>query len=979
MKTFLEYVAADIIDKYGGDLSKTAVVFPNKRAALFINDYLARQTRHPLWSPRYITISDLFRQQSALLVGDPIKLVSELHKSYAKVTRSDETLDHFYGYGEIMVADFDDVDKNMADARKVFANVGSLKEMDDISYLSDEQRKTIERFFGAFRGGDTELRRRFLSLWNSLYDIYADYNGRLAQQGLAYEGMLYRKVASDGDTDFAMDRYLFVGFNLLSKVEQTLFDRLRAADKARFYWDYDTYYINDNEAGRYIKTYMERYPNELDSDNADIYSHFNEHKDITFVAASTEDIQARYISRWLLDDGGKRIEAGRTTAVVMCDEQLLTTAIHCIPDEVSQLNITTGYPLSQTPFAPLIASLIELRTEGREKATGRWKWKYVNSVMRHPFMRLLSPQCGELLKKINGKDRQYFIDTDSLTVDEGTKTLFAPENEGWSLTGWLTGILSQMAVGARNAPYAKRDPLFAESLFQTYKICNRLRTLVDSGDIVVDTPTLRRLIREIVRTTTIPFHGEPAVGVQLMGVLETRNIDFDHVLILSCNEGNMPKGVGDTSFIPYSIRKAYGLTTPDHKAAIYSYYFHRLLQRAGDITIAYNNTTSNKAKGEMSRYMLSLLVESPHAIRRVTLRAGSESKGGEPVAIEKDQRVMNLLMSHFDTARQNAGEGEAPRPLLTPTALNAYVACPLRFYYRYVAGLREPDNDDGTIDARTFGNIFHDAAMEIYGKMAGENNTLITKEMIEHAVSDKSYLRDVVDKAFRKNLFKTDDNEERKIEYNGLQLITFNVILSYVEKLLRIDAGITPFNIVGLERDVMRQITVKTGDKKTFTTTIGGRIDRMDSVAAADGTGGGRTLRIIDYKTGASAIKNAPKSVDDIFALNGDHADYYLQTILYADIARQEMKDKTQRVSPAIIFIQKATAIDYNPTLLIGKEPIVDVGSLTDEFETHLTELLNEIFNPSVPFTPTDNLSRCFNDKTHYTCPYTQLCGRGGK
>ena len=277
MKTFLQYVAADLLGKYGHNMSRVAVVFPNKRASLFLNDHLARLAGSPVWSPAYITISDLFRRHSTRTVADPIKLVSDLHKSFVAATGIDETLDHFY-----------DIDKNMADADKVFANLGNLHELDDVSYLSDEQRAAIQRFFSNFSPEhNTVLKERFMKLWSHMADIYHDYNRRLDSQKLAYEGALYREVALREDIPFEYDTYVFVGFNLLQRVEQRLFSTLRREGKARFYWDFDHYYMQQNEAGHYISQYLADFPNELDTDNKDIYRRFAQPKQITFVAAPT--------------------------------------------------------------------------------------------------------------------------------------------------------------------------------------------------------------------------------------------------------------------------------------------------------------------------------------------------------------------------------------------------------------------------------------------------------------------------------------------------------------------------------------------------------------------------------------------------------------------------------------------------------------------------------------------------------------------
>lgn len=315
MKAFLKYVARDILEKYGNNLSDIAVVFPNKRAALFLNESLARLTYHPIWSPSYITISDLFRKHSTLKVGDPIKLVCDLHKTFVACTGIDETLDHFYGWGQLLITDFDDIDKNMAEAEKLFANLSNIHELDDISYLTEEQKTLIKKFFSNFNDDhNSELKKRFLQLWSHFLDIYKQFNMRLEEQGLAYEGALYRKVVNDENIKFQHKKYLFVGFNMMQVVERKLCDRLMKEGKAHFYWDYDDYYMqNNHEAGHYIREYLKYYPNELNEmpprDLREIYHNFDNNKDITYISASTENIQARYVNQWLKEK--KRYKYGK--------------------------------------------------------------------------------------------------------------------------------------------------------------------------------------------------------------------------------------------------------------------------------------------------------------------------------------------------------------------------------------------------------------------------------------------------------------------------------------------------------------------------------------------------------------------------------------------------------------------------------------------------------------------------------------------
>ena len=912
MKSFLEYVAEDIIRKYGTDLSRTAVVFPNKRASLFLNDALARLSDKPLWSPAYITISDLFRSHSHLQVADPIKLVCDLYRSYTEITGFDETLDHFYGWGQLLIADFDDIDKSMAPADKVFANLRDIHELDDDSYLTDEQKAIIRKFFSNFSDDhNSQLKERFLRLWSHLGDIYESFNRRLAGQGLAYEGALYRDVAENSTLTFDYDRYLFVGFNLLQTVEQVLFSRLQSAGKAFFYWDFDRYYL-DSEAGFFLSRHLKKFPNELPDDDS-IYNNFSRPKTIDFITAPTENVQARYVSQWLTQNG--RIEAGRRTAIVLCNEGLLQTVVHCLPDAVDHVNITTGYPLQQSPVSSLVAHLFALYQQGYDHQRQRYRRRYLDRMMRHPYAR-------------------YIADSSLLT---GT----APDTPV-VVIGHMAAIVRHIARNAQAD--AEQSPLMGESLFRTYTLLNRLAALAGSGDLTVDIVTMQRLTMQLIQQTTIPFHGEPAVGLQIMGVLETRNLDFDHVLLLSCNEGNMPRGVTDSSFIPYSIRRAYPLTTADHKVAIYAYYFHRLLSRAGDITVVSCNATTDGQTAEMSRFLLQMLVEDGHhTIGRHTLQTNQHAHLQQPRTVEKSTDVCNTLYRRFSQST------------LSPTAINRYMRCPLQFYYCYVEGLREPDDtEEGVIDNRIFGNIFHNAAQMLYERLVQKSPRIEARDL-EELLKTKVDIERAVDAAFAQEL---QDYEA----LGGLGLINREVIIHYLRQLLEIDRKLAPFTILALEGEVVQPVAVESGG---ISVNLGGRVDRIDCISRDDKED---QIRVIDYKTGGGRLTPL-KGVDDVFddSQLRNHSDYYLQAMLYARIVRRHTETPTV---PALLFIQHAATEDYNPVLKFGNDYINDMA--TDDgnrFVCLLKEKIEEIFNPAVPFVPTADTSRCS------TCPYAQLCG----
>ena len=981
MKAFLKIVAKDMLEKYGTDMSDIAVVFPNKRASLFLNNYLAQLAHKPIWTPTYITISDLFRRHSDLKVADPIKSICDLHKTFVKCTGIDETLDHFYGWGQLLLADFDDVDKNMVDAKQLFANLSDIHELDDVSYLTDYQKEMIRKFFSNFSDDhNSELKKRFLQLWCHFYDIYTEFNQRMTEQGLAYEGALYRSVVSNESIEFRHKKYLFVGFNMMQVVELNLLNRLKKQGKAAFYWDYDQYYMDgNNEAGHYIRQYLPYYPNELaDYPQQEIYNNMTKNKDITYISAPTENIQARYVNSWLKENG--RYKMGRNVAIVLSDESLLQSVIHSLPQEVGSINITIGYPLQQTPFYSLIQQLIQLQGIGHSKQGDTYRLHYVLIALRHPYTRYISEKYTKLLAKLDEQKRFYpsreFL---SLDGDEGLTLLFRNLEEATAsqdeynrkLITYLLDVLRTIGTHAKEL----NDPLFHESLYRTYTLLNRLQDLIIAGDLQVDIITLERLIQQLIQTTSIPFHGEPAEGIQVMGVLETRNLDFDHILVLSCNEGKLPKGVNDSSFIPYSLRKAYGLTTVENKVAIFAYYFHSMLQRAHDITLTYNNATEDGQSGEMSRFMLQMMVESQHSIRRKTLVAGQKPLRPAYSDAQKTDEVMAVL----DNIK-----------MITPTFLNTYQRCQKQFYYKYVKGLLEPDEiDEDEVDNKIFGNIFHRAAELFYYTFASKDDIatddqgkqrlirpiVITADNLDHALKDTSLVYRLVDQAFREELFKVSSSDYHP-KYNGLQLINKEVIASYLRQLITIDRRQAPFTIIGMEIVVSTTLGVATArGQKLF--RIGGFIDRLDSVAASGNPSAlgnlAERIRVIDYKTGRSRTSH-PKDIKEVFSTQplaiGKHNDYYLQAILYSLIVKNDRRynPAQEPVSPGLLFIQNAGADDYDPTLKLGKELLTDVAPLETEFTDHLRSLLADIYDPALPLKPTEDKKRCV------FCPYAALC-----
>ena len=955
METFLKQVAHDLYNKTEGNFTKVAIVFPNKRASLFFNEYLAQESDRPIWSPTYVSISELFRQSSDLSIADPIKLVCDLYKVFQKATGSKETLDDFYFWGEMLIADFDDADKNMADTHALFSNLKDLNElMDNYDFLEEGQKEALSQFFHNFSINQvTELKQRFISMWNVLGDIYAEYKALLESQSIAYEGMLYRQVIEQLDVEaLPYNKYIFVGFNVLNKVEHTLFKKLNEAGKAMFYWDYDTFYLNKtpHEAGEFIRRNLRDFPSELP---ASFFDNLNQPKEVTFIESPTENGQVRYLPQWIREN---LTSQEKETAVVLCNEALLQPVLHALPDNVKHINITMGFPLSQTPAYSFVNALMELHTSGYNPNNGRYLFAEVISVLKHPYTRQLSPEAEKLEQTLTRDNRFYPLPSE-LKQDNVLELLFTPRRNNLDLCSMLSEALKEVAVIYQQQAASHSDAfdqLYRESLFKTYTLVNRFHTLIESKELNVQAGTFQRLLTRVMSSSSIPFHGEPAIGMQVMGVLETRNLDFRHLIMLSVNEGQLPKAGGDSSFIPYNLRKAFGMTTIDHKIAVYAYYFYRLMQRTEKVTLVYNTATDGINRGELSRFMLQFLIEWGYPVLRKQLEAAQSPQDSTPIIIEKTPDVMERMKSVFDI-RNN------PKALISPSALNCYLDCPLKFYYKYVALLSAPDEVTADIDSAKFGSIFHYAAEHIYKDLTAHGK-LISRENLETLLKDEVRLQTYVDNGFKELFFNLPPNEQP--EYNGIQLINSAVIVKYIQQLLRNDLRYAPFTFIGSEQRIFENIEIctSTGDIQS---RIGGIIDRIDSK--------GESLRIVDYKTGGDA--DTPANVQSLFSPDKKRSNYVFQTFLYASIVCKKLREKndSRLVAPALLYIHRAASEKYSPVIQMGeprkpKEPVDNFAQHEGDFRENLKTLLEDIFNPDISFTQTE-----IEDKCAY-CDFRALC-----
>ncbi len=988
-KSFLQLVAEDLIGKFGDDMSGVTVVFPNNRARLFFNNYLVKSSDKPIWSPAYTTIQDLFSSCVRLQVADDIKLICDLFKAYSshvdwnELGVEPETMDDFYFWGEVILSDFDDVDNNLVPVDLLFKNMVDMAKMeDDFSFLSEDQVASIQRFFHHFSVDDKSLlKRKFMALWNVLLPMYTDFREGLREQGLAYGGMLHRIVADEvlkerGVTDFSSRQYIFVGFNVLNQCEVKLFTALQKAGKALFYWDTDEYYMEmtdvRHEAATFMNLNLEKFPNQLPKCSLNTFK--SKPKNFTIVSSFTGTAQAKYLNDYLTACK-ERGDSDSETAVVLCDESLLLPVLHSIPPCVGDLNITMGLPLIQTPVFALLKALLEMQCSVatlRENSR-TIPLRLIKEVLNNPYVLTVFEGAKELNEEIKRKSLYFpqisFLKgrTDSLDL------LFSfvdseDEKGSMKLVNWLCAILKKVASyyrGENNfdkkdeddeVSLALYDALYKEALYRSYTIVSRIQMLIESGDLSVSTQTMRKLLERMLSSTSVPFSGEPVKGMQVMGFLETRNLDFKNVVLLSVNEGVLPKTSDESSFIPHSLRKGFGMTTIEHKNSLYAYYFYRLLQRVENATFLYNTATTGGNKGQMSRFLMQLLVETGVDIEINDLRSSIDVALPQSFSINKTEEVIDVLRNKYDK-RTN------PNAIsLSPTMLESYIKCPMSFYYSHVLGLNKSNEMEDEVDNRILGLILHSSLENIYKRLQGR---IIEKNDLDIILNNKKGLDDVVDSAFRDVYYKEDGVKIHSDEYTGRQILLKMVVRRYVENVIKYDRdNFTPFQIIGVEKkDITHDFEV---DGMLF--TMGGTIDRLQLDEDS-------RWRIVDYKTSSKNRELKEIQFSDISYLFSDGINnvdstksrnygYALQVLLYAYVCAVETYEN---VVPSLFFVRSNKDI---VTLKCDQDIIETLSvDMCTEIENNLKDLLRSIFSGE-SFSQTSIPHHCVY------CPYKGICGK---
>jgi len=945
MIPFLKEIAKALLDS-GRDLKSIRLVLPNRRAGLFFTKYLGELIDQPVWMPEVLTIEQLVYQLAGNTPTDELTLVFELYEEYRQLQKDPEPFDRFFHWGELILKDFNDLDQFLAPVNQVYAYLAEIKEFEtDLSFLTEEQRALIAQFWKAFARQNETEKERFLKFWQILGLLYQGFQARLQASGLAYSGQLYRQVAENTSAIPQPDKQLvFVGFNAFTLAEEKIITHYLEVHGASIFWDVDRYYLDDplQEAGLFFrdylkdsilgKTFPEKIPAEIKNKGAQIHTH----------SIPLKTNQANLVGKLLEQVGAD--EALEETVIILPDEQLLFPVLHQLPEVIAKLNVTMGYPMRNAPIYAFLDAVLDLQRYAKSKeGVVTFYHKPVLDLLAYSYLQSADAAwASEATQKIQNEN---WVDV-PLDLVSKENTLFAlvfQKVGSDSLLDYLLAIIQFLAKELQE------DPTQKSYLFQAFKQLNRVKEIFQArGTNKLKVEFLLSLFRKLFRDLKLPFEGEPLQGLQVMGVLESRNLDFKRVIICDVNEGSFPPGGGIQSMIPFNLRKAFRLPVQEQNDAIYAYTFYRLLHRAEEVHLIYATSGEQGKSSEMSRFIQQMRVELPIAKPQSVLVPVNLTPN-QPITLEKTPAMLTSLARYLKPVGEEAAEKR-----FSASALNMYLDCRLRFYLRYVAELKEPEEVVTTIDPMTFGTLLHKGIELLYEIPEEETFRDIDGHTIDRLLPQVSA---AVDRAFRE-LYKKQEGEELLL--TGQLQIAREVLTKYMEAILDYDKKNGDFRVIGLEKEQIAHMSIET-QEGTKEVELGGVIDRVD---IKDGV-----VRLLDYKTGKDT-KKIP-SLGSLFDRDDKKRNKAgMQTFLYAFFYQYQHPGNRLPLKPGIMNIKEIYSEDFNPFLQLEDSEVSDYREFAAGFEEGLRGLLEEIMDPLVPFDQTEDKKKCSY------CAYQELCGR---
>lgn len=958
---FLEQVAAQLYSSHGESLGNHTLVFPGRRAGIFMMKHLSAAAGKPLWAPRILTINELFAACSDLTVAPAEQLVFELYRIYRQLSGSSETFDNFYFWGEMLLDDFDDIDKNLVDARALFTNISDLHRIDEqFGGLTPEQVGIIQQFIVNFRAGsDSDQKRDFEFTWSLLWPLYSTFRQTVESKAMAYEGMLSRNVVSRLPDDppaaiTPISQFHFIGFNAISGCERKLMKYLAARGQASFYWDYSEsdFFRHDPASGMFIETNMREFGQALKvtahKASESVSQNAATPRRITITDVPSDAGQTKLLPLILSEMlEGVHDDNLHRTAVVLADEKLLPSVLTSIPAGVAEINITMGYPFAMTSVYSLLRSLLDLQ-DRPVSIDNQWYFdqRKVLPVITNPLVNRIAGTGAESVMRQLRERNMQLVHAQMFENEDILQCFFVVGESASAICNWLKEVLLTAARALdslKSQPDGEHpgDKLTHEFLFRAGHVLNSLEPLLADPSVVISRDIFIRLADRVFRGIKVPFRGEPLRGLQVMGLLESRALDFDNIIILSANEGVLPGASYRSSYIPHSLREAFGLPTLAHSDSVYSYYFARLLSRAKTISLVYNSSSEGIKTGEMSRFLLRLKYSGKFTpeFRSASLRISQRAAVPEErIRTESDKESLSKLYLSADS------------PAISPSAVNTWLNCTMKFYYSYVCGLRETDRLSTGIDPARFGSILHELVARIYEPYKKQ---IVTAEILRNLKRShppgSQLIKEIIEKQWYGGT---------RAPASGTALVTADIAAMFLGRVLDIDARLAPFTIIDLEQKFTTRVEVNFEGRKV-SVSIGGTIDRIDEREGV--------RRLIDYKTGKAEMK--VDSLEKLFDGNSKETnDAVIQTLIYCLVMSD--KEGYRKLRPAIYGLRIAGTELFDDRIIIADEPVDDFSLLNDKFRLLLTGTLADVFNPQIPFAKTPHIQKCSY------CPYKKLCQR---
>jgi CRISPR/Cas system-associated exonuclease Cas4 (RecB family) len=963
MESFLEKTAEYIYTRHKDNLDRVCLVSPNRRASLYLRKYFARLIEKPIWLPEMITVEDFILKHSGYALIDSLSLLFELHAIHLEIEGENaQSFEKFMQWGQLLLNDFNEVDLYLADSRQLY------------NYLSEDKALELWNPSGEPL---TEFEKNYLTFFKSMLTYYTWLKEHLDKKHQAWQGMAYRKLAEDVSwmDHLDCDKIYFIGFNALTRAEEIITTKLQRMDKAVMLWDADPYYVNNpvHEAGRFLRQYMST---EKDGSLHWLENHFTSGaRKITILGIPNKVTQAKEAGQLIksLISEHKDLTG---TALVLADETLLLPVLNSIPEESGEFNITMGFSLTYTPLYGFIDAIFGIHSTSAQFSSThsepRFYTKEIIKFLIHPYVINLGggiTQTQTIIAKLR-ETRIPFIPLsriiDASKDEKMIKILRLLLDKSWQTT---TGALEKLIeltdllrISFSNQTEKKKDkkeiksdssndfPIEEEYFFAFARILQRLKDMHLAYTALNKTETLRQIILQMMKQEKIPFYGEPLKGIQIMGMLETRTLDFERVIILGANDDLLPGARKHDSFIPYNIKKEFGIPIYTDKDAVMAYHFYRLLQRAEEVWLFYNTEPNELGGGDKSRFILQLLQELPKANPNVIIEnsiislSPASFPDKEGFTIQKTVEVLKKL-------EEKAKMG------LSPTTLSKYVNCSLQFYFSEVQGLAEVEEIEDTIDARVMGTVIHKVLQDYYQEYINQYVTVEHLQLMLKEVSKRTQ------KAFEENdQFKGSFNE-------GKNLLIAKVSELYITNFLKKELAVIKEShqtllIKNLEEKISThlEITLNNEEHSTLDVLIKGTIDRIDQL--------GDDLRLIDYKTGNIDPRADIKLTDPEDLITNPKKSKVLQLLIYKYLIEknpQLFNGSFRQITPGIISLRKVAS--YMITL--------EEGSIWENnesgyqnFEEVLKNLIEQIFDTSIPFVATTDKERC------KFCPFNSICNR---